>query len=63
MKLLAKIMTYFSEEVEETNLDWKEVALDLNRSLIETQEKLQEANQRIVDQDKIIKIYEEKYNV
>jgi len=44
MKLLAKIMTYFSEEVEETNLDWKEVALDLNQSLIETQEKLQNAN-------------------
>lgn len=40
MNLLAKIMNYFSEEVEEAdtdlkevkeiNLDWKEVALDLN---------------------------------
>lgn len=63
MKLLAKIMNYFSEEVEETNLDWRVVALDLNQSLIETQEKLQEANQRIADQDKIIKTYKEKYNV
>ena len=63
MKLLAKIKNYFSEEVEETNLDWKVVALDLNQSLIEIQEKLQKANQRIADQDKIIKIYEEKYNV
>lgn len=63
MKLLAKIKNYFSEEVEETNLDWKEVALDLNQSLIESQEKLQNANQRIADQDKIIKIYKEKYNV
>lgn len=63
MNLLARIKNYFSEEVEETNLDWKEVALDLNQSLIETQEKLQEANQRIADQDKIIKIYKEKYNV
>ena len=63
MNLLTRIMNYFSEVVEETNLDWKEVALDLNQSLIETQEKLQEANQRIADQDKIIKIYKEKYNV
>lgn len=63
MKLLAKIMNYFSEEIEETNLDWRVVALDSNQALIETQEKLQEANQRIADQDKIIKIYKEKYNV
>ena len=53
MNLLARIKNYFSEEVEdnpdlkevqEINLDWKEVALDLNQSLIETQEKLQNAN-------------------
>ncbi|MCP9037468.1 hypothetical protein NMM18_05110 [Streptococcus oralis] len=62
MNLLTKIKNYFSEEVEETKLDWKEVALDLNQSLIETQEKLQKANQRIADQDKIIKIYKEKQN-
>lgn len=30
MNLLARIKNYFSEEVEETNLDWKVVALDLN---------------------------------
>nr|DAN44665.1 MAG TPA: hypothetical protein [Caudoviricetes sp.] len=63
MKLLAKIMNYFSEDVEETNIDWKEVALDLNRSLIETQEKLQNANQRIADLEKIVAIYKEKENV
>ena len=62
MNLLARIKNYFSEVVEETNLDWKLVALDLNQSLIETQEKLQEANQRIADQDKIIKILKEKQN-
>ena len=62
MNLLTRIKNYFSEEVEETNLDWKVVALDFNQALIETQEKLQEANQRIADQDKIIKIYEEKQN-
>ena len=62
MKLLAKIMTYFSEEGEETNLDWKEVALDLNQSLIETQEKLQNANQRIADLENMVAIYREKEN-
>ncbi len=62
MNLLAKIKNYFSEEVEETNLDWKVVALDLNQTLIETQENLQEANQRIADLEKIVEIYREKEN-
>ncbi|VKJ52572.1 Uncharacterised protein [Streptococcus pneumoniae] len=56
----SRIKNYFSEEVKETNLDWKEVALDLNQSLIETQEKLQEANQEIADLKKIVAIYKEK---
>ena len=60
MNLLTKIKSYFSEEIEETNLDWKEVALDLNRSLIETQRELQEANQEIVDLKKIVAVYKEK---
>ena len=63
MNLLARIKNYFSEEVEETNLEWKEVALDLNQSLIETQGKLQEANQEIEDLKKIVAIYKEKENV
>lgn len=60
MNFLTKIKNYFSEEVEETNLDWKEVALDLNQSLIESQEKLQKANQEIADLKKIVAIYKEK---
>lgn len=60
MNLLTRIKNYFSEEVEETNLDWRVVALDLNQSLIETQEKLQEANQEIADLKKVIAIYKEK---
>ena len=73
MNLLARIKNYFSEEVvednpdlkevKETNLDWRVVALDLNQSLIETQEKLQNANQRIADLEKIVAIYKEKENV
>ena len=60
MNLLTRIKNYFSEKVEETNIDWKEVALDLNQSLIETQEKLQETNQEIADLKKIVAIYKEK---
>lgn len=63
MNLLTRIKNYFSEEVEETNLDWRVVALDLNQSLIETQEKLQNANQRIADLENIVAIYKEKENV
>ena len=63
MNLLTRIKNYFSEEVEETNLDWRVVALDLNQSLIETQEKLQNANQRIANLEKIVAIYKEKENV
>ena len=62
MNLLTRIKNYFSEEVEETNLDWRVVALDLNQSLIETQEKLQNANQRIVDLENMVAIYKEKEN-
>ena len=72
MNLFTRIKSYFSEEVEEakpdleevreTNLDWRVVALDLNRSLIETQEELQNANQRIADLEKIVAIYKEKEN-
>lgn len=60
MNLLTRIKNYFSEEVEETNLDWRVVALVLNQSLIETQEKLQEANQEIADLKKVVAIYKEK---
>ena len=59
MKLLARIKNYFSEVAEETNLDWKVVALDLNQSLIESQEKLQKANQEIADLKKTIEILKE----
>ena len=60
MNLLARIKNYFSEEVEEADTDLKEVALDLNQSLIESQEKLQNANQRIADLEKIVATYKEK---
>lgn len=62
MNLLTRIKNYFSEEVEETNLDWKVVALDLNQALIKAQEKLQEANQEIADLKKTVEVLKEKQN-
>ncbi|HGR5388811.1 TPA: site-specific DNA-methyltransferase [Streptococcus pneumoniae] len=41
MNILTKIKDWLSKEI---NTDWRIIALDLNQALIETQEKLQEAN-------------------
>ena len=63
MKLLDKITKWFFNTTKiEVNTDWRLVALDTNRKLIEVEEKLQEANQRIVDLEKIVAIYKEKEN-
>lgn len=62
MSLLNKIKLYFSGIIEEVNLDWKKVALEINQQLIELQMKYQEANQRIADLEKIVAIYKEKEN-
>lgn len=56
MKLLTRIKNYFSEEIKETNLDWKEVALDLNRELIETREENKNLYQRIADLEKLLEV-------
>ncbi|HEU5998334.1 hypothetical protein OLD38_02850 [Streptococcus pneumoniae] len=58
MNILNKLIKYFLGQ--ERNVDWRIVALDLNRKLIETEEKLQQANQRIADLEKIVAIYKEK---
>ncbi|HGK2815703.1 TPA: hypothetical protein ACJ1HG_001842 [Streptococcus pneumoniae] len=58
MSILNKLTKYFLGQ--ERNVDWRIVALDKNRALIETQEKLQEANQEIADLKKIVAIYKEK---
>lgn len=62
MTLLNKIKLYFSGIIEEVNLDWKKVALEINQKLIELQIKYQEANQRIADLEKIVAIYKKKEN-
>lgn len=58
MNILNKLTKYFLGQ--ERNVDWRIVALDKNRALIETQEELQEANQRIADLERIVAIYKEK---
>ncbi len=62
MKLLTKLKLRLEGIINEVSLDWRVVALDLNQSLIETQEKLQNANQRIADLENIVAIYKEKEN-
>ncbi|MDU2237204.1 MAG: hypothetical protein E7E08_01955 [Streptococcus mitis] len=59
MNLLAKIKNRLYREF---NTDWKVVAMDLNRALIDLQEKYQQANQHIADLEKIVAIYKEKEN-
>ena len=60
MSLLNRIKLYFSGIIEEVNLDWKKVALEINQQLIELQMKYQNAIQRIADLEKRLAIYEEK---
>ena len=49
MNFLTKIKNWLKKEI---NTDWRIVALDLNRALIDLQEKYQQANQRIADFEK-----------
>lgn len=61
MKLLDKITKWFFNTTKiEVNTDWRLVALDTNRKLIDLQEEYQQANQRIADLEKIVEIYKEK---
>nr|DAN67171.1 MAG TPA: FapF periplasmic coiled coil, PROTEIN [Caudoviricetes sp.] len=63
MKLLDKITKWFFNTTKiEVNTDWRLVALDTNRELIDLQEKYQQANQRISDLEKRLAIYKEKEN-
>lgn len=63
MKLLDKITKWFFNTTKiEVNTDWRLVALDTNRELIDLQEKYQLANQRISDLEEIVAIYKEKEN-
>ena len=60
MNILNKLTKYFLGQ--ERNVDWRIVALDLNRELIEAREENQILYQRIADLENIVAIYKEKEN-
>ena len=57
MKLLEKLTKWFFNTTKiEVNTDWRLVALDLNRELIEAQEENQILYQRIADLEKLLEV-------
>ncbi|MFS9216194.1 hypothetical protein [Streptococcus infantis] len=57
MKLLDKLTKWFFNTTKiEINTDWRLVALDLNRELIEAQEENQILYQRIADLEKLLEV-------
>jgi hypothetical protein len=61
MKLLDKITKwFFNNEPKEKNVDWRLVALDLNRDNDELRNQMKELIQENADLRKFLKMYEEK---
>lgn len=57
MKLLDKMTKWFFKTTKiEVNTDWRLVALDLNRELIETQQENKILYQRIADLEKLLEV-------
>ena len=57
MKLLDRITKWFFDTTKiEVNTDWRLVALDLNRELIEAREENQMLYQRIADLEKLLEV-------
>lgn len=57
MKLLDRITKWFFNTTKiEVNTDWRLVALDLNRELIEKQEENKILYQRIADLEKLLEV-------
>jgi hypothetical protein len=57
MKLLDRITKWFFNTTKiEINQDWKKVALDLNRELIEVREENRILYQRIADLEKLLEV-------
>lgn len=56
MKLLTKLKLRLEGVLKAINLDWRAVALDLNRELIETREENRILYQRIADLEKLLEV-------
>lgn len=54
MKLLTRLKLKLEGTINEVSLDWRVIALDLNRELIETREENQILYQRISDLEKLL---------
>jgi hypothetical protein len=63
MDFIQKALANFSRKMEEINIDWKVVAVDLNRDLIAAQEENKVLRQRNADLEKIVEIYKEKEKI
>lgn len=61
MKLLDKLTKwFFNNEPKEKNVDWRLVALDLNRDNDELRNQMKELIQENTDLRKFLKMYEDK---
>lgn len=61
MKLLDKMTKWlFKDEPKEKNVDWRIVALDLNRDNDELRNQMKELIQENADLRKFLKMYEDK---
>ena len=63
MDFIQNVLACFSRKMEEINIDWKEVAVDLNRDQIAAQEENKVLRQRNADLEKIVEIYKEKEKI
>nr|DAJ81177.1 MAG TPA: hypothetical protein [Caudoviricetes sp.] len=63
MDFIQNVLACFSRKMEEINIDWKVVAVDLNRDLIAAQEENKVLRQRNADLEKIVEIYKEKEKI
>nr|DAF03694.1 MAG TPA: hypothetical protein [Caudoviricetes sp.] len=63
MDFIQNVLACFSRKMEEINIDWKVVAVDLNRDLIAAQEENKVLRQQNADLEKIVEIYKEKEKI
>lgn len=63
MDFIQNVLACFSRKMKEINIDWKVVAVDLNRDLIAAQEENKVLRQRNADLEKIVEIYKEKEKI
>ena len=56
MDFIQNVLDCFSRKMKEINIDWKVVAVDLNRDLIAAQEENKVLRQRNADLEKLLEV-------